>query len=57
MVFSARGNHGQFMVVDPLRDLVIVHRVDSERDSRREVSMKQFSELLQRILAAKIQEK
>ncbi|HEX3655379.1 MAG TPA: serine hydrolase [Pirellulales bacterium] len=56
-VFSARGHHGQFIVVDPLRDLVIVHRVDSERDSRREVSMKQFSELLQRVLAAKIQEK
>ena len=56
-VFSARGNHGQFLVVDPVRDLVIVHRVDSERDSQREVSMKQFSELLQRILAARIEEK
>ncbi len=55
-VFSARGNHGQFIVVDPVRDLVIVHRVDSERDSKRDVSMKQFSELLQRILAARIED-
>ncbi|HVX12711.1 MAG TPA: serine hydrolase [Pirellulales bacterium] len=53
-VFSARGNHGQFIVVDPERDLVIVHKVDSEHDSHRDVSMKQFSELLKRILAAKI---
>ncbi len=44
------------MVVDPERDLVIVHRVDSEHDSHRDVSMKQFSELLQRILAAKNEE-
>ncbi len=56
-VFSARGNRGQFLVVDPVRDLVIVHRADSEHDSQREVSMKQFSELLQRVLAAKIEEK
>jgi CubicO group peptidase (beta-lactamase class C family) len=55
-VFSARGKRGQFVVVDPERDLVIVHRVDSEHDSHREVSMKQFSELLQRILAAKNEE-
>lgn len=55
-VYSARGNHGQFVVVDPERDLVIVHRVDSEHDSQRDVSMKQFSELLERILAAKINE-
>lgn len=26
-VFSARGNFGQYLIVDPLRDLVIVHRV------------------------------
>jgi CubicO group peptidase (beta-lactamase class C family) len=52
-VFSARGNRGQFVVVDPERDLVIVHKVDSEHDSHRDVSSKQFSELLQRILAAK----
>jgi CubicO group peptidase (beta-lactamase class C family) len=55
-VFSARGNRGQFVVVDPERDLVIVHRVDSEHDSQREVSTKQFSELLQHILAAKIED-
>lgn len=53
-VFSARGNHGQFLVVDPERDLVIVHRVDSEHNSQRDVSKKQFSELLKRILAAKV---
>jgi CubicO group peptidase (beta-lactamase class C family) len=27
-VFSARGNFGQYLIVDPLRDLVIVHRVN-----------------------------
>lgn len=54
-VYSARGNHGQFLVVDPERDLVIVHKVDTEHDSGRDVSMKQFSELLQRILAAKLE--
>jgi len=28
-VFSARGNFGQYLIVDPQRDLVIVHRVNA----------------------------
>lgn len=28
-VFSARGNYGQYVIVDPQRDLVIVHRVNA----------------------------
>lgn len=52
-VYSARGYQGQYMIVDPVRDLVIVHLVDSRSGSRRNVSSKQFGELLKRILQAK----
>ncbi|MEI6215516.1 MAG: serine hydrolase [Desulfuromonadales bacterium] len=51
-VFSARGNHGQYMVVDPVRDLVIVHLVDNTKENHRSVSSKQFGELLKLILNA-----
>ncbi|MEO6363996.1 MAG: hypothetical protein ABIO71_12245, partial [Caldimonas sp.] len=50
-VFSARGNFGQFLLVDPVRDLVVVHRVDM-RLFAREVSVARFGELLERILQA-----
>lgn len=51
-VFSARGNFGQFVLVDRSRDLVIVHRVDMGRLFKREVSVAQFGGLLTKILAA-----
>jgi CubicO group peptidase (beta-lactamase class C family) len=49
--FSARGARGQFMVVNPARDLVIVHRVDTDEDGQR-VKTRQFEELLAAIVAA-----
>jgi len=52
-VYSARGNRGQYLLIDPTRDLVIVHRVNSENDSQREVTSQQFGDLLKRILDAK----
>ena len=51
-VFSARGNYGQFLLVDPSRDLVVVHRVDMDRRFAREVSEARFGDLLEKILAA-----
>lgn len=49
--YSARGAHGHYVVVVPQRELVIVHRVDSDRPGR-EVSAMAFGALLDRILAA-----
>jgi len=51
-VFSARGNYGQFVLVDPTRDLVVVHRVDMDKFFARQVSLAQFDELLAKILLA-----
>ena len=51
-VFSARGNYGQFLLVDPTRDLVVVHRVDMDKRFAREVSEARFGDLLEKILAA-----
>jgi CubicO group peptidase (beta-lactamase class C family) len=51
-VFSARGNYGQFLLVDPGRDLVVVHRVDMDRWLRRQVSRSAFNWLLAKVLAA-----
>lgn len=51
-VFSARGNFGQFVLVNPSRDLVIVHRVDMGRPFKREVTVARFGDLLAKILAA-----
>ena len=49
--YSARGAHGHYIVVVPQRELVVVHRVDTDRPGR-EVSSMQFGGLLERILAA-----
>jgi CubicO group peptidase (beta-lactamase class C family) len=53
-VFMAAGNLGQFIVVDPVRDIVFVHKVDFENDPVREVTNAEFAELLSRVLAARI---
>jgi CubicO group peptidase (beta-lactamase class C family) len=50
--FSANGYKGQVLLVNPMRDLIIVHQVDTESNPDRSVSGKQFSELLQRIMDA-----
>ena len=52
-VFLAAGNLGQFIVVDPVRDIVFVHQVNFESDMTREVTSAQFVELLVRVLEAK----
>jgi CubicO group peptidase (beta-lactamase class C family) len=50
--FSARGHRGQFLVVIPEWELVIVHRVNSFQDGT-SVSRHQFGRLLKLILAAR----
>jgi CubicO group peptidase (beta-lactamase class C family) len=51
-VFLAAGSLGQFILVDPVRDIVFVHKVDFELDPSREVTSAQFVELLARVLEA-----
>ena len=51
-VFFGWGNEGQFLVVDPLRDLVIVHRVDIGRKGHGSVNPERLGRLLEKILAA-----
>jgi CubicO group peptidase (beta-lactamase class C family) len=51
-VFSARGYYGQFLLVDPVRDLVVVHEVDSDPRFAQQVSVRQFGELLAKIMRA-----
>jgi CubicO group peptidase (beta-lactamase class C family) len=54
--YSANGHHGQVMIVNPGRDLIVVHKVDTENNPNKTVSGKQLSELLQRIIDAKVTE-
>ena len=54
--YSANGYKGQVIIVNPVRDLIIVHQVNSENDPNKNVSGKQFAELLQRIVNAKLTE-
>jgi CubicO group peptidase (beta-lactamase class C family) len=49
--YSARGAGGHYIVVIPERDLVLVHRVDTDIEGRA-VSATAFGALLERILAA-----
>jgi CubicO group peptidase (beta-lactamase class C family) len=51
-VFYAWGNHGQFLVVSPRDDVVIVHRTDGGRVFGASVTPAQFARLLERIVAA-----
>ncbi len=53
-VYLAVGNLGQYMVVDPVRDIVFVHKVNFEYDPTREVTNAQFAELLARVLEARV---
>ena len=50
--FSANGHRGQIVLVNPVLDLVIVHKVDTDHDPRREVTGRDLSALLDRILDA-----
>jgi CubicO group peptidase (beta-lactamase class C family) len=54
-VFSARGNYGQYLIVDPQRDLIIVNRFNASLMSRlfsKGPKNGQFNGLLKQILAA-----
>jgi hypothetical protein len=51
--FSAHGHRGQILLVNPGRDLVIVHLVDTDDGSRRRVKGAQLSALIELILAAR----
>jgi CubicO group peptidase (beta-lactamase class C family) len=51
-VYSAFGNFGQFLLVDPVDDLVVVHHVDMDKLLKRQVSSSQFGALVARIQAA-----
>jgi len=50
--FSARWSRGQFMVVNPADDLIIVHRVDTDEKGTR-VKSREFEGLLAAIMAAR----
>ncbi len=50
--YSARGNGGHYILVVPQFDLVIVHRVNTDRRGN-VVTAKQFGELVRRILEAR----
>lgn len=54
--YSANGYNGQVLMVNPVRDLIIVHQVDTENNPDKNVSGRQFSELLQRIINARLTE-
>jgi len=56
-VFAGEGAQGQHVIVDPVRDLVIVHRVNAEHDHRRNVTAAQFAELLGKIMEARLSER
>jgi CubicO group peptidase (beta-lactamase class C family) len=53
-VYSGRGSFGQYLVVSPADDLVIVHNVDDAPRQPRNVSGGQFSQLLKLIMAARL---
>lgn len=53
-VFMAIGNLGQFIIVDPQRDIVFAHKVDFEGNPGADVTNPQFVELLERVLAARV---
>jgi CubicO group peptidase (beta-lactamase class C family) len=62
-VYSARGNYGQYIVVVPDLELVIVHKFDHDarrsagaRESDSEVSHQQFGKLLALIMASRLPE-
>jgi len=50
--FAARGANGQFIVVLPLLEMVVAHKVDIDQTSEREVTLHEFQTILQMLVAA-----
>ena len=50
--FFAAGNGGQYALVVPARDLVVVHRINTDRGVARDPGIRQMGRLLRAILAA-----
>jgi CubicO group peptidase (beta-lactamase class C family) len=53
-VYSGRGSQGQFLLVDPADDLIVVHNVNDAPRQPRNVSTPQFAQLLTLIMAARL---
>ena len=51
--FSANGHQGQVMIVNPARDLIIVHQVDTDDGRRRQATGRQLAGLLDQVMAAR----
>jgi CubicO group peptidase (beta-lactamase class C family) len=52
--FSANGHEGQTMIVNPARDLIFVHLVDTDHGSGRKVSGSQLTSLLQLVVSRRL---
>lgn len=46
------GANGQFITVLPAMDLVVTHKVNFDEDGTRDVSLEEFSAILETIIAA-----
>jgi len=52
-IFSARGNYGQYLLVDPTNDLVVVHKATNVgKKSHGKIGSRDFGALLAQIVAA-----
>ncbi len=51
-LFFASGNHGQLLLVDRARELVVVHQIDGSRWFKRSADLETLSPLLAALLAA-----
>jgi len=50
--FTAMGANGQYITVLPADDMVIVHKVDIDRDETPEVTPEEYSVVLDMLIAA-----
>ena len=50
--FAAMGANGQYITVLPADDMVIVHKVDIDRDETPEVTPEEYSVVLDMLIAA-----
>ena len=50
--YEARGTGGQYITVLPARDIVIVHKVDIDRDPRAYVSQEEWDAILNMVISS-----